>query len=741
MAALGDASVEKITDFRQRLKAGEKIMDARLAIHGRGPFDQTKADGSRLGRQWKLEVVQFRWYDENAYFWLDAESTPFQIDRIMRRTLIELCNLRLEQGVREFQICGSCEHRQSRVSIRWSGKKAWVWIEVPDHWGSDAATGDDGENRPAQRFIDTHDQLKPARVPDGDAAIDPKATAADPQGEPAIRTEVPKLDPSAAGSASMVIAWDATAKRDPELKPWTVSGSEVPAKETTRIQRIQLDAARAKTGFLPAGSDDQPAQEAIAVNAAPSPEGPVAPGRHGSGGIQPPDLDFGTGRALFGRFFTNSAAGDDDSYPAELIDLAKNMVADPETGPPKAFGEDEDENVYIPAIYTYFGQFIAHDLTFDPSSIHQREVDKPYQVDYRTPRFDLDSLYGGGPAQQPYLYDGDRFALPKYRPDLPRTDSDLAIIADPRNDENRLISQLTLLWMRFHNRLVDEGANFGAAVEKTRWTYQWLVANDYLPTVCGEDRVAQVCDNPRLQIPEGDFGPAMPLELAAAALRFGHSMVRPSYVVNESLAGQNLTRIPIFPSTHSRFAPSLVGHRKVKRGEAVDWKFFAGDRQRGATNATPQPSYRIDTKIVEPLGHLDRADLVSDGIDSLAARTLLRGHALGLPSGFTVAYALQDCGYSDCAPLTEVELDLNRKELPLCAKRPPLWYYVLREAEVARGGNSLGPVGGTLVAEGLLGLLRADPSAFTTKASKDWQPVARTLEEFVRYATFDTFTP
>src|SRR5207248_5281268 len=126
-----------------------------------------------------------------------------------------------------------------------------------------------------------------------------------------------------------------------------------------------------------------------------------------------------------------------------------------------------DENRHIPAGYTYLGQFIDHDITFDPASLLQQQNDPNALEDFRTPRLDLDSLYGRGPDDQPYLYDKTmgrwKFRLgPKdvgvagqIRPDGLRTDDDTALIGDKRNDENKIVRQLQALFLRFHNKIFD----------------------------------------------------------------------------------------------------------------------------------------------------------------------------------------------------------------------------------------------------------------------------------------------
>ena len=457
----------------------------------------------------------------------------------------------------------------------------------------------------------------------------------------------------------------------------------------------------------------------------------------------------------FGRIFRALPAADfgvdDAASQAALTELAAKMVADPD--PPKD-GPDAEESG-IPSAFTYFGQFIDHDLTFDPASSLQRQNDPDALVDFRTPRFDLDSVYGRGADDQPYLYeDGRRFLLgrfltgaaanPKAR-DLPRSQlitsgsapqALRAIIGDPRNDENVIVSQLQGLFLRLHNKLADANPTwaFDRLQREVRFHYQWVVLNDFLPTIISEQVLKEVLPHqhhnsntvlhkPRLEFYHPKNAAFMPLEFSVAAYRFGHSMVRPGYRLSETIGP-----LAIFGTNPNQ---ALTGFREFPASWAIDWNLFMDLQPRDPDDTTrTQLAYRIDTSLVNPLGSLPPS--VATVVSSLAARNLLRGWRLRLPNGQAVARAM------GVKPLTDAQIRIGKftgdpadivTTIDTVAggafkDNCPLWTYVLAETiessvalRTTKGvkhikTRKLGPVGGRIVTETFVGILMADSQSY-----------------------------
>ncbi len=481
-------------------------------------------------------------------------------------------------------------------------------------------------------------------------------------------------------------------------------------------------------------------------------EEPVPGPHHGSS--PPRGLDSGRGR--FGRMFPLLPA---HPLPADMLRAVAEIMT-----PERASGA----NPNIPAGYTYLGQFIGHDITFDPNSQLGEVNDPAALTSFRSPRLDLDSVYGSGPDDQPFLYDWDDTPDPGVKllvghnvidgtravRDLPRNDQHRALIGDPRNDVHVIIAQLHLLFIRFHNSVVDHVFDrqhlrnkelFEEARRIVRWHYQWIVVHDFLRRVVGT-AMADAVRGPQLAWPavqrrcyhwEGE--PFIPVEFSGAAYRFGHSMVRDTYQLNDRPPNPEFPGLKIFPKgTPGPPETHLTGHRELIPELEIQWEYFYELAPFDPPHR-PQPSLLIDQAIAIRLSRLPQ-QVADDHV--LALLDLRRGDALGLPSGPDVARTMGE------TPLTEAQLfppalpqpDLTPEQRRACVDATPLWYYVLSEAQ-AHVGVRLGPVGGRIVAEVLLGLLEADPSSYL-RCDPAWVPdtlVADlkdfTMPDLVRFTT------
>jgi hypothetical protein len=370
---------------------------------------------------------------------------------------------------------------------------------------------------------------------------------------------------------------------------------------------------------------------------------------------------------------------------------------------------------------TFVGQFLDHDITFDSTSALGVVTEPTQTPNTRDTRLDLDSVYGGGPSVSPQLYhpsDRAKFRLEHggQFEDLPRTSGRTAIIADPRNDENLIIAGLQAAFLLAHNRTVDyrRANNLPGDV----WFYsrrtvihhwQWLVVHEFLPQIVGQSLIDDIFRNGRRWYRFS--GPSMPVEFQTGVYRFGHSLVRPSYRANlagdRNPAGQPA---PFFgfifdPSGENQNDPvDLRGRARASR-RFIGWQTFfdfGGDQTQHV-----RPNKRIDTNISTPLFHLPLQTIASgDPPTSLPQRNLLRHLTWSLPSGQRIAAATGSpvLGSSNFPELRDFGLGLEAST--------PLWYYILREAAVFNDGARLGPVGGRIVAETIIGLLQTDQFSY-----------------------------
>jgi hypothetical protein len=364
-------------------------------------------------------------------------------------------------------------------------------------------------------------------------------------------------------------------------------------------------------------------------------------------------------------------------------------------------GDDATEAAGWP----FFGQLIAHDITADRSPI-SGGVGPEALRNARAPMLNLEMLYADGPIGSPYLFDladPAKFLLGPDEVDVPRNQQGVALIGDPRNDVHLFAVALHVALLHAHNRVVDllreNGAPEADVFDKARvtltWHYQWVVVHDFLPRLVGTSLVEQVlAEGCRWFTPQP--GQAyIPLEFADAAFRYGHGQIRHTYRLVDGSP-----RVPLFPDLVG-FGP-LPADRRLDLTQVFD---VPG-------HPPAQRAKRLDGRL--PASLIGLPEQVTGAVDtaayrSLAVRDLLRGETTGLPSGEAVARLL------GTEPLTADELDQTWPH------GTPLWFYILKEAEHRGGGDRLGPVGGRIVAEVLIGLLRADPASYLS-LEPDWEP-------------------
>ncbi|HKQ35991.1 MAG TPA: heme peroxidase family protein [Nitrospiraceae bacterium] len=423
---------------------------------------------------------------------------------------------------------------------------------------------------------------------------------------------------------------------------------------------------------------------------------------------------------------------------------------------PAVFSPNNPDNPSMTAGVTFFGQFLDHDITLDPRSALLERSNPAKTINFRTAAFDLDSVYGEGPEGSPELYDlssgeiklrvetipGSENVSRKgvVRYDLPRDPNNVAILGDSRNDEHVILAQLHMAMLRFHNAVIDhlrkdpasadESAEriFKLAQRQVRWHYQWIILHEFLPMTIGQERVDEILkkglryyridedsDNGRGRRSKD---PKLPIEFSVAAYRFGHSQIRPSYRLN---FGPTVTPAApffafIFDDTQDPNLPDPIDLRGGKRAPRrfVDWQTFFdfGD-------GNFRPNKKIDGKLSSvvmllPGSRGPAPGLPSDGVQSLASRNLMRHVNFGIPSGQAIARRM------GVPALTPTQLDMLR---PYDMERStPLWFYILKEAELMEDGLRLGPVGGRIVGEVFIGLLKADETSYLASRPR-WTPV------------------
>jgi hypothetical protein len=433
----------------------------------------------------------------------------------------------------------------------------------------------------------------------------------------------------------------------------------------------------------------------------------------------------------YGRLFPGQNGGKEitDSMKKEMEDLAGIMYDAP----------NKEINSNKPAGYTYLGQFIVHDMSFDPTSIRDRQADPNCLRNFRTPALDLESVYGGGPTVAPYLYTFNsnnerirfllsiinekqepRSAEPPHRfYDLPRLSVHpegipedkkefLAVIPDPRNDENFFISQLHVAFMRLHNYFEEKVATdirgekrFLEAQRQLIWHFQYVVIHDYLTKIVDPTILKQkvphdketVQNMKNLRYFKWQHQPFIPFEFSGAIFRFGHSQVRSSYEFNDYSRGS------VFEKRQGQLPKTYI-----------DWKFFFSSKA--------DLFFKIDPSITKALFNLPQEPNPKE--KNLIYRNLIRGLYYDLPSGQFLVQEMELTEYLLDKERLRAESSKNFTEfekieeiLPQFLDNTPLWYYTLLEAKIfGQEGDHVGPVASHIIAEVIIGLIQSDETSY-----------------------------
>ena len=388
----------------------------------------------------------------------------------------------------------------------------------------------------------------------------------------------------------------------------------------------------------------------------------------------------------------------------------------------------------VPAGFTYLGQFVDHDLTFDKTVVMMGENVSPIQlVQARSPSLDLDSLYGAGPADpaSAQFYEADGIHLkvgrteaadgigPKVGHDLPRGAGTTnaakrkAIIPDPRNDENLAVAQTHCAMIRFHNRVVDTlpaatPNKFARARELVVKHYQWMLRKDYLPRICAASVVNNVFNQGRKIFEVGATPtdvPTMDIEFSVAAFRLGHSMIRGSYNWNRIFDNGAGTFDFLFGFT--ALSGDLFGGLRLPSNWIADFRRLYDFSENNKPDLVVAPAQfnkarRIDTLLAQPLAEIPK--VTEEG--NLAFRNLTRAKMVRLATGQQMATFIKNKGVN-VTKLTAAQIRDGNDGASLAGLTPtqrqavvqntPLWFYILREAELNAG--KLKGVGGRIVAE------------------------------------------
>ncbi len=386
-------------------------------------------------------------------------------------------------------------------------------------------------------------------------------------------------------------------------------------------------------------------------------------------------------------------------------------------------GRKAPENLNLPVGYTYFGQLVAHDITshrflgVQKNSLRLQTIygmgpgaspqffEHNYNPEtkfiFRAIKFDLDSYQ----SSKGKVYDFKRIDVNK-SDDAPTRQSGIPLMADGRNDQNFLISQLTVQMMRLHNRLVEnyysknknQSEIFRAAADDLIHRYQRVILTDYLPRILfnGKKLVQKIVDDNNFRVFDHKKDCVLSETFALAAFRFGHSQVRQMYQTEINgtlnfLFGENSDLRGFVRDTTRR----------------IDWIcLLAENKDEGAF----QPAKAFDTNIVMSLGNL--------GFFPAGKRSLIKKNLEASIANFALTKDIREKWYEYIQDQSKTFTDEKLKDFEKATEKwqyedgkVPLWAFFLLEAQHLAGGQTLGPISSRIVAEQIIWLLKKDPNS------------------------------
>lgn len=420
---------------------------------------------------------------------------------------------------------------------------------------------------------------------------------------------------------------------------------------------------------------------------------------------------------MFGILFPELPGYDAPSDATLLALTAAGMAAEPGPMFDTNLATDDNPN-RLPAFFTYFGQFVDHDMTLDTLPLPDSFVDPTTLTNERDQRLNLDSVYGLKRQFASQLYEADKKHLKVNGLDVPRNADGSAALIEGRNDENQIVAQIHVAFLRAHNNLIDQGYKLKDARRLMEWRYQWIVVHEFLAEIL-DPAVYQDVFQPGGTIVTRYYDPKkaekgyMPVEFSVAAYRFGHSQVRRAYRLIE---GGSL--IQVFNGT----ANDLHGGRPLTADRIIFWPNFInvdGVAPTGAGSAPTNISRKIDTLLSSGLFVLPIPGAEPDGPSILALRNLQRAREYGMPSGQAVAARVGVPALSNAQIAEAIPRLAMLRDNPDFLGETPLWLYILAESTIAHDGTRLGPVGSRIVAEVFGGLIAADKNSYYRKG---WAP-------------------